>query len=534
MSHTLLSQTGTTRAVTFELPRADREALAALPWEAPLEEWPSLGVQAVHARRGESRHTVLFVEAGGRRYAVKETSPEAARSEVAQLLEIRRRGIYALEPVGVVVVPGALIPVGEVAGVMQYLPGDRGYCITRLAQRVIPQALLYRYPFTRRNRQMLWNAIVVLLLNLHDRGIFWGDPSLANILIDLSHHRVRAMLADAETVELYPGPLEETRRQEDLAALQESLLWTGEDIRLARCEMAPSPITEGDIEYIARLYTELRRTRSWLSEETAVKSAAAMAVAAVHSTDTGEAPRPDGPAAEIAAEVEAGKEPASTVANEPARLLTPVERVAGRLYELGYSIVDGSWRAIQSAGDGLSSLRARALAARAEMVRPRWYQQRIREVLGVKIPRQFARQFYRHLARHQWLMSERAGREITLEEAARDWYERYHLPAITLLCTYFPGEADSLEVYLGVLERKWELSLRAGFEVSLEEAAIDYALRHARSADLLHRAFSALASLLPQRSELGQLVWPEYQEKALATPPTNEALSEAGSSEAGS
>lgn len=473
------------RSVSFELPRADRRALGALPWEAPLDDWPSLGVQAIYARRGESRHTVLFVEADGGRYAIKETSPEVARREISLLTEIRRRGIYALEPVGVVVAPGPPIAVGEIAGVTQYLPGDRGYCITRLAQRVIPQALLYRYPFTRRNREMLWNAIIALLLNLHERGIFWGDPSLANTLIDLSQHKVRALLADAETVELYPGPLEESRRQEDLAALQESLLWTGEDIRQSRGEAGPLPISEEDTEYIARHYAALLRVRSELDEETPAASA----------------------------------DSAPYEREQHARPLTSVERAAGQLYELGYSILDLSWRAIVATGNGLSTaLRPRALAAHAETARPRWYQQRIGEVLGMRMPRPFARQFYRHLVRHQWLMGERANHEISLEEAARDWYERYHLPAITLLRTYFPSESDSLEVYLGVLDRKWELSLRAGFETSLEEAALDYALRHARSADLLHRAFTAVASLLPQRSELLQLVRPEDQHLEPETP----------------
>jgi len=491
MSDTIPPRTLFARSVTFELPRADREALAELPWQAPLEDWSSLGVQAIQARRGESRHIVLFLEAGGRRYAVKETSPEMARRETANLLEIRRRGIYALEPVGVVIAPGPLIAVGEVAGITQYLPGDRGFFLTRLAQRVIPQALLYRYPFTRRNGQMLWNAIVSLLLDLHERGIFWGDPSLANILIDLSQHRVRALLADAETVELYPGPLEEARRQEDLLALQESLLWTGEDIRLARGQDdGPGPISEEDVEYLAQLYNQLRQAHGW----------------------TG-----DTPGDALAGEGMEGETPTS-VTPAHARPLTPGERVAGQLYEYGYSILDAGWHAIQAAGDSLANIRAHSLAARAETARPGWYQQRIQEVLGVCIPRRFARQFYRHLARHQWLMGERAGREVSLEEAARDWYERYHLPAITLLCTYFPSEDDSLEVYLGVLDRKWELSLRAGVEISLEEAALDYALRHARSADLLHRAFLGVASLLPQRSELGQLVRPEYQAAAPESP----------------
>src|SRR5579859_1218229 len=497
-----MPSTPPSRAVTYDLPRADHAALAALPWETSLEDWPSLGVQAVQARRGESRHTVLFVEAAGRRYALKETAPEMASREISQLMEIRRRGIYALEPVGVVVAPGPPIAVGEVAGVTQYMPGDRGYCITRLAQRVIPQALLYRYPFTRRNREMLWNAIILLLLNLHDRGIFWGDPSLANVLIDLSQHKIRALLADAETAELYPGPLEESRRREDLAALQESLLWTGEDIRQARGEVGPLPISEEDTEYIAQHYAALRRARGGQGQEPMAEAEQAEAKQARAETAADDA-APPGRAAHPPERKLTGA--------EDARALTPIERVAGQLYELGYSILDLSWRTLQTAGDGLASLRTRSLAEQAETARPRWYQQRIQEALGVRIPRPYARQFYRHLVRHQWLMGERAHHEIPLKEAAHDWYERYHLPAITLLHSYFPTESDSLEVYLGVLDRKWELSLRAGFEVSLEEAALDYALRHAHSADLLHRAFTALASLAPQRSELLQFVRTEDQ-----------------------
>jgi hypothetical protein len=435
------------RELVYHMPRADQEALSDLPWEAGLEEWPALGVQAVYARRGESRHLVFFVEAGGRRYAIKETSPEMARREIEQLQAVRRRGIYALEPVGVVVAPGPLVAIGEVAGVTQYLPGDQGYCVTRLAQRVIPQALLYRYPFTRPNRRMLWNAIVALLVDLHTHGIFWGDPSLANVLIDLSHHQVRAMLADAETVELFPGPLEEHRCQQDLEALQESLLWTGEDIRQAQgFEAAPSPITEEDTAYIREHYAALRQARGW-----------------------------------------------------------------AQLQQLGYAIRDLPWQNDPSIDYARPAEPEARSVSQAETVRPRWYQERIQALLGITIPRPFARQFYSHLITHQWLMSERAHTEVSLEDAARDWYERYHLPAITLLSTYFPSEADSLEVYLGVLERKWQLSVQAGFEVSLEEAALDYALSHAREAPLLHRAFMAVSALLPQRSELGSLVRKEEQ-----------------------
>jgi hypothetical protein len=438
------------RSLTYTMPKADQEALAGLPWEAGLEEWPALGVQTVYMRRGESRHLVSFVEAGGRRYAVKETSPEMAQQEITQLQEVRRRGIYALEPVGVVVAPGPLVAVGVVAGVTQYVSGDRGYCITRLAQQVIPQALLYRYPFTQPNRRTLWNAIVALLVKLHAHGVFWGDPSLANVLIDLSHHQVRAMLSDAETVEFFPAPLDERRAQQDLEALQESLLWTGEDIRQARgFEDAPSLITEEDTAYISQHYAALRRARGW-----------------------------------------------------------------AQLQHLGYAIRDLRWQddpPFEHTHPAGSTSHPSEASSQAETARPRWYQERIQELLGITIPLAFAQQFYRHLITHKWLMSERAQMEVSLEDAAQDWYKRYHLPAITLLRTYFPSESDSLEVYLGVLEHKWDLSVQAGFEVSLEEAALDYALQHAREAPLLHRAFNAVSAVLPHPSELGQLVRKEQE-----------------------
>ncbi len=261
------------------------------------------------------------------------------------------------------------------------------------------------------------------------------------------------MLADAETVEFFPAPFDERRAQQDLEALQESLLWTGEDIRQARgFEDAPGLITEEDTAYISQHYAALRRARGW-----------------------------------------------------------------AQLQQLGYAIRDLRWQDDQPFGrthpasPASQSSEPSSQASQAETARPRWYQERIQALLGITIPLPFAQQFYRHLITHKWLMSERARMEVSLEDAAQDWYKRYHLPAITLLRTYFPSESDSLEVYLGVLAHKWELSVQAGFEVSLEEAALDYALQHAREAPVLHRAFNAVSAVLPHPSELGQLVRKEQE-----------------------
>src|SRR5205807_1417717 len=102
---------------------------------------PGQGVEPLSIRRGESRHPVIFVEREGTRYAIKETTPRMAEREINNLHEIERRGIPALSPVGSVIVsaPPLLLNEQGPGGVAEYVSGDRGYTVTRLAPRVIPQ-----------------------------------------------------------------------------------------------------------------------------------------------------------------------------------------------------------------------------------------------------------------------------------------------------------------------------------------------------------------------------------------------------------
>ncbi|MGH2503340.1 MAG: hypothetical protein ACRDID_12610, partial [Ktedonobacterales bacterium] len=244
---------------TVHMARADWTRLRRLPWGEPLGEWGALGVAILAVRKGESRHEVVFVEAGGRRYAIKETSPDAAAREIHAYEQARARGAPTLEPVGWLVVAGEPIAAGSIGGRTVYLSGDNGYCVTRLAARALPQSILYRYPFTDPNKRLLWNAIAQLLARLHEAGVYWGDPSLANVLIDLSDRRLSAVMADAETAEVAPGALSEGLRRQDLEAFAESLAWQSEDIRLARgLSEETQLITEGDIAYVLSRYAALR------------------------------------------------------------------------------------------------------------------------------------------------------------------------------------------------------------------------------------------------------------------------------------
>ena len=75
-------------------------ALIRLPWNTPLEAWPTQHLVALP--RGISRHVVRFIQVGDEILAAKEILEEVAVHEYRQLTELRRLGVPSVEPVGVV------------------------------------------------------------------------------------------------------------------------------------------------------------------------------------------------------------------------------------------------------------------------------------------------------------------------------------------------------------------------------------------------------------------------------------------------
>src|SRR6266700_6856248 len=373
----------------FHMKADDRRPLEGLPWQVPLAEWPEHGVVPLSIRKGESRHPVIFVERSGSRYAIKETTPRMAEREINNLHEVERRGIPALSPVGSVTVREAPVLLEEPGpgGIPQYISGDRGYTVTRLAPRVVPHALLYRIPFTRRNKQRIWSAVAVLMIELHEHGVYWGDPSLANVLIRIDGKRILAIMADAETAELFPGPVSDSLREQDLELSGESLLWQAEDIRQARGLPDEKEIVDDkDFRYFKRRYRLLQREHAQLASS-----------------------------------------PGFTTLFQAVHMLEA-------LNDLGYSLLDMSGHAFQ----------------RIATVLPGWYQRRIHELLGITIPRKYARRFYNTILGHQAIMSKNEGRDVSIEEAAKDWYTRYHLPAILLLRQQLTNEQASMQAYFAI------------------------------------------------------------------------------------
>lgn len=165
-------------------------ALLDLPWPLPLESWPADQLAALP--RGISRHVVRFVRFHGSVLAVKEINEEVARREYALLRMLRRLGLPAVEPVGVV--SGRVDPFDEPL---------EAVLITRHLQFSLPYRALYAQSLRSDTATRLIDALAVLLVRLHLGGFYWGDVSLSNTLFRRDAGAFAAYLVDAETGELH-------------------------------------------------------------------------------------------------------------------------------------------------------------------------------------------------------------------------------------------------------------------------------------------------------------------------------------------
>ncbi len=236
--------------------------LVSLPWQHPLEAWDDHRVKLLEVKSGLSRHVVRFVQLHGRSFAIKETSRETAMHEHDTYVRLQAMGIRTLTPVGVVERDDGAGVVDTHVGSQVY-QRQTGYLITELMEKVVPDAFLYKRGFSKENRRRIWDAVITLFVEMHSKGVYWGDASLANMLIHFSNEvepqlgyrtKLRAVLADAETVEIHPS-LSESLRLADVEFFLESMLWMEADLKASGI-VRESVITDQDQRMIIDTYQE--------------------------------------------------------------------------------------------------------------------------------------------------------------------------------------------------------------------------------------------------------------------------------------
>ena len=372
--------------------RAPTAALLSLPWELPLKAWSAEGVRFVDLPVGPSRHLVRFAVVEGDVLALKELPGHPARREYEALRQLEARDCPPYAP--------SAWPNGPA--------DDAAILVTRyLARSFQFRRLFMRLPEgTWSTASACSTRIANLLVELHRKGVFWGDCSLANTLLVRDGQVLQAHLVDAETTEIH-AQLSDGQRAFDLELAVENVAgdladlagWPGAHwIRWTRSSLRPPSVAER----YRRLWDELHRADP-LARERAL-------------------PRRGPPAPPQRAGLRGRRDPASSRPPTAATGCGSRWRVGGRRFHAARlrrltglegrrgpgrrscSTTSPPGRAAAARGGGDRCGRGRPPLA-AEVLEPAVG--RLREALGPGID---PVQTYCDLLEVRWLLSERAGR----------------------------------------------------------------------------------------------------------------------------
>ena len=382
------------------LARADQPAFLELPWDLPLEEWPSDRV--VEVLRGISRHVVRFVRLNGSFYALKELPPPLADREYRLLTALAHRGVPAVEPIGVVSQRDDLPDI----------------LITRHLEFSLPYRLILRGDTLPAPAASIRAALAELIVRLHLAGFFWGDCSLSNALFRRDAGALAAYLVDAETGELHDR-LSDGQRLHDLEIAEENLVGELYDLEaeLGRPVADPDDFVADVRRRYERLWEELTADEVFAPSEPERLEARlerlnelGFDVEEVELVSTGDEVR-----LRLQSKV---VEPG----HHRRRLLrlTGLEAQENQARRLLNDIT--SWRACQAkpsisdaaaAGRWLSEVFEPAIAAVP------------RELLG----RRDAAELFHEMLEHRWFLSEEAGKDVGMTKAITSYVDEVLRPA---------------------------------------------------------------------------------------------------------
>lgn len=373
-------------------------AMLDLPWELPLETWPEEHLAALP--RGISRHVVRFVRLSGRVLAVKEIKADIAIREYQLLRMLNRLDLPCVEPFGVV--SGRTAADGT--------PLD-ACLITRHLQFSLPYRALFSQSLRPDTTTRLIDALAVLLVRVHLIGFWWGDVSLSNTLFRRDAGAFAAYLVDAETGELHQT-LTDGQREHDLDIARVNI--AGELMDLEAGGFLEAGVDAIDTSNrIVERYTEL-----W--EE----------LTGLERFERGDRWRVD-------------------------------ERIR-RLNELGFDVDE---LAISTDIGGTT------IQIQPKVVDAGHHSRRLLRLTGLDVEENQARRLLNDLD------SYRAGtdRQNDDEEiVAHDWLQRIYEPITRAVPRDMAGKLEPAELFHEVLEHRWYMSERAGHDVPIEGAIRDY------------------------------------------------------------
>jgi hypothetical protein len=373
-------------------------ALLGLPWHLPLEKWD--GDLLVPLPRGISRHIVRFVRLEDRVYAVKETREPIAIGEYRLLRDLRRLKVPAVEPVGVV------------TGRQR---GDGEELEPCLVTRHLGSSMPYREIFSRGVRtdslRRMVDALVVLLTKLHLTGFFWGDCSLSNTLFRRSAGEFAAYLVDAETGELH-DQLSDGQRSYDLDIAMTNAFAEMLDLQAGGfldTDIDPGEIVQGLQQRYEGLWSELTGVEDFTTDE-----------------------------------------------------MWRIEMRIQRLNELGFDVDELD---IVTDWDGATA------RIQPKVVDAGHHNRRLQSLTGLDVEENQARRLLNDLDSYA------AAHDLQGEDpamVAHSWLTDVFEPIARMAPPDRRSPLEAAELFHEILEHRWYLSEQAGHEISIFDAAADY------------------------------------------------------------
>ena len=376
--------------------------LLDLPWEQPLADWSRAGIRFRDLPVGPSRHLVRFLVTDSHLHALKELPLGVASREYAVLRHLEEDDLPAVRAVGIAEAPER----GTAILVTEYLAHSLQY-----------RRLLSRFPAgPHPYRDRLLDAMAWLLVDLHRRGVYWGDCSLANTLFRRDGDTIQAYLVDAETSEVHPA-LSDGQRRADLEILVENVAFG-----LADLAALQGRLTLDDDDPIQA--AEAVRTRY----------------------------------------LEVWSELAATPLLEATDRHAVRARIR-RLNELGFIVAEVE---LEPGTDG-NRVQLRVAVATRD-----FHAKRLRERTGVRALEGQARLLLNDLREYVVWVEADSGRSLSPDDGAARWLAEVYRPTVARIAAAVGPSRDLVQAYCDVLEHKWLASERAGRDVGLEAAIASY------------------------------------------------------------
>ena len=283
-----------------------------------------------------------------------------------------------------------------------------------IATRFLPYSLPYRVVLSQsvseHDINNMANALAYLLVQLHLLGFWWGDCSLSNTLFRRDAESFAAYLVDAETGE-FQTKLSDGQREHDLEIAFFNVAAELEDLQLSGVLYAGmDPIRAS--EAVQRRYRRL-----W----------------------------------------SALKDPKKLDPNDR----HAVERAMRELHDLGFAVEE-----VQVSLDN----EAHMLSFQPRLVAAGYHTAKLKNRFGLDAQELQAKRILASFDR--WYA--RQSIKTSKDEMAKEWLDSVFFKILDLIPNELQGRVEKAQMFHEILENRWYMTEKAGFDVGLEAAAKAY------------------------------------------------------------